>query len=180
MGVGYLVQEVQVERRRQRLLPRCSAVRLHGMRAAYAPSSSSSRSTISEVRLWRLGFQGGGWERGRGTEGGGKRLIPNLLPSLSLSVRPWARRGPSCPVPGDEGRAATAVLSTGALRANEGEMTHLPLAGMMNNGSNHRASLFARTSTHAHVATVADFRVPLEAGPQISDWAGKPRRAMEG
>jgi hypothetical protein len=56
------------------------------------------------------------WERA--WEWGRKKEIAYHLPP-SLPVRPWARRGPSCPVPGDEGRAATVVLSTGPLRANE-------------------------------------------------------------
>jgi hypothetical protein len=35
----------------------------------------------------RLGFQGKEWERGREFGGGRKRLLPNLVLSLSLSLR---------------------------------------------------------------------------------------------
>jgi hypothetical protein len=60
------------------------------------------------------------------------------------------------------------------------EKTVLPLVSMQNNGSGHRALLFSSMTTYSHVHSVADLRVPLKAGPQISDWTGMPGRGIEG
>jgi hypothetical protein len=123
-----------------------------------------SRRGVGE-RVWK-------WGREKGTA-----AQPGLL---SLSVRSWPRRGPSCPVPGDAWRAATAVLSTAARKEMRCKKTFLPLAGMQNHGNNHRTVLFVAMTTHSHVPSVPDLRVPRKAGPLISDCAGTSRRAMEG
>jgi hypothetical protein len=80
-------------------------------------------------------------------------------------------RGPSCPVPGDAWRVATVVLSTVVRKEMRREKTFLPLAGMRNYGSSHRALLFGSMTIDSHARSMpsptSGPRTML--APQISD-----------
>jgi hypothetical protein len=80
-------------------------------------------------------------------------------------------RGPSCPVPGDAWRVATVVLSTVARKKMRREKTFLPLEGMRNYGSSHRALLFSSVTTDSHARSMSSptSGPRMMLAPQISD-----------
>jgi hypothetical protein len=151
-----------------------------------ARSGSRWRRTSPEpTKIWRKPVAAARVVR-RGREAGldeGKERKEEIWSGACL-LAPWTKRGPargpSCPVPGDAWRAATAVLSTVVRKKMRCEKMVLPLAGMQNHQGSHRALLFGSVTTANHVHSVADIWVPRKAGPQISDCAGTSRRAMGG